>query len=165
MPASYGKTDNTRLLLIAPLKSQPGQTQPAFNRLLKKHTTNVHDEDRSVPVHSDTRRKQYLHNTMPSVKNPNTVSRNRQVARAAKARKQSLKRLSTSTLTSRVDKADARRGARPGLLPTSGPNKPLSKKKQRKVEKQLAHAIRRKAESEAAQDVQMEGASSHCASE
>lgn len=94
---------------------------------------------------------------MPSVKNPNTVSRNRQMARTAKARKQSLKQLSTSKLSSRVEKADARRGARPGLLPTSGPNKPLSKKKQRKIEKLMAHAIRRKAESDAAKEEEMEG--------
>lgn len=98
---------------------------------------------------------------MPSVKNPNTVSRNRQIARAAKARKQSLKRLSASKLANqgatRVEKADLRRGARVGLLPTSGPNRALSKKKQRKVEKQLAHAIRRKAEADAAREVEMEG--------
>lgn len=94
---------------------------------------------------------------MPSVKNPNTVSRNRQIARASKARKQALQHAATAKLASRVDKADARRGARPGLLPTSGPNRALSKKKQRKVEKQLAHAIRRKAEEEAAKEVEMEG--------
>lgn len=94
---------------------------------------------------------------MPSVKNPNTVSRNRQIARVSKARKQALKHAATAKLASRVDKADVRRGARPGLLPTSGPNRALSKKKQRKVEKQLAHAIRRKAEEEAAKEVEMEG--------
>lgn len=94
---------------------------------------------------------------MPNVKNPNVISRNRQIARRSKARKQSLKSLSTSKLGSRVDKADARRGARAGLLPTSGPNRALSKKKQRKLEKQMAHAIRRKAEADAAREVEMEG--------
>ncbi|KAF3760381.1 hypothetical protein M406DRAFT_269001 [Cryphonectria parasitica EP155] len=94
---------------------------------------------------------------MPSVKNPNTVSRNRQIAHAAKARKQAAQHLASSKLPSRVAKADARRGARAGLLPTSGPNAALSKKKQRKVEKQLAHAMRRKAEAEAAREVEMQG--------
>lgn len=94
---------------------------------------------------------------MPSVKNPNTVSRNRQIAHSAKARKQSRKSLALSQLPSRVAKADARRGARTGLLPTSGPNAALSAKKARKVEKQLAHAIRRKAEADAAREAAAHG--------
>lgn len=94
---------------------------------------------------------------MPSVKNPNTVGRNRSAARAAKARKVTLQGRKTATLPTRVAKADVRRGARAGLLPTSGPNAPLSKKKQRKVEKQLAHAIRRKREAEEAQAEQTMG--------
>lgn len=85
---------------------------------------------------------------MPSVKNPNTVGRNRSAARVAKARKVTLQGRKTAALPTRVAKADVRRGARAGLLPTSGPNAPLSKKKQRKVEKQLAHALRRKKEAE-----------------
>ncbi|PSR76736.1 hypothetical protein BD289DRAFT_356052, partial [Coniella lustricola] len=85
---------------------------------------------------------------MPSVKNPNTVGRNRQIANLARARKHSAKQVSQAKLGSRVAKQDARRGARAGLLPTSGPNAALSKKKQRKIEKQLAHAIRRKEEAE-----------------
>lgn len=85
---------------------------------------------------------------MPSVKNPNTVGQNRTKARASRARKQTLQSLKVKALPTRVAKADARRGARAGLLPTSGPNAPLSKKKQRKVEKQMAHAIRRKREEE-----------------
>lgn len=85
---------------------------------------------------------------MPSVKNPNTVGRNRTAARVAKARKQTLQGRKLAALSTRVAKADARRGARAGLMPTSGPNAPLSKKKQRKVEKQMAHAIRRKREEE-----------------
>lgn len=94
---------------------------------------------------------------MPSVKNPNTVGRNRQSARVAKARKITAQGLKTSRLPTRMAKADAKRGARAGLMPTSGPNAPLSKKKQRKVEKQMAHAIRRKAEEEARQEVEMKG--------
>lgn len=95
---------------------------------------------------------------MPSVKNPNTVSRNRQIARAAKARKQSLKAATSARRNpTRIDKSDARRGARPGLLPTSGPNRALSKKKQRKLEKLMAHAIRRKEQADAAKEVEMEG--------
>lgn len=98
---------------------------------------------------------------MPSVKNPNTVGRNRTIAQRAKARKSTRKTLKMAKLPTRVAQADTRRGARAGLLPTSGPNAALSKKKQRKVEKQLAHAIRRKAEMEAKQEVEMKGMSSH----
>lgn len=94
---------------------------------------------------------------MPSVKNPNTVGRNRTIAQRAKARKSTRKTLQMAKLPSRVAQADTRRGARTGLLPTSGPNAAMSKKKQRKVEKQLAHAIRRKAEMEAKQEVEMKG--------
>lgn len=91
---------------------------------------------------------------MPSVKNPNTVGRNRTIAKRAAARKSTLQTRKLATLPgpdSRVAKADARRGARGGvhgLAPTSGPNAPLSKKKARKVEKAMAHAIRRKREEE-----------------
>lgn len=94
---------------------------------------------------------------MPSVKNPNTVGHNRQRARIAKARKITAKGLQMRRLPTREAKADTRRGARTGLLPTSGPNAPLSKKKQRKVEKLMAHAIRRKAEEEARREEEMKG--------
>lgn len=96
---------------------------------------------------------------MPSVKNPNTVGRNRSIAQRAKARKSTRKTLKLAKLATRVAQADTRRGARTGLLPTSGPNAALSKKKQHKVEKQLAHALRRKAEMEAAleQELDMKG--------
>ena len=93
---------------------------------------------------------------MPSVKNPNTVSRNRQVARAAKARKASMKR-STAGNKSRVEKSDTRRGARAGILPTSGPRAALSSKKQKKLERQLKYAQKRK--EEAAAETEMQGMS------
>ncbi|KAI0847266.1 hypothetical protein F5Y00DRAFT_124282 [Daldinia vernicosa] len=87
---------------------------------------------------------------MPSVKNPNGPSKNRLVARAAKARKQNQKRISTAALDKkgRVAKADTKRGARPGLLPTSGPNAALSSKKRRKLERKMNHAMKRKMEAE-----------------
>ncbi|KUI62800.1 hypothetical protein VP1G_09935 [Cytospora mali] len=93
---------------------------------------------------------------MVSVKNPNVTSQNRVRARAARSRKQGLKAVRDSKLPTRVEKADTRRGARPGILPTSGPNAALSKKKQRKVEKQIAHALKRKqAEAEKQKEVDM----------
>lgn len=85
---------------------------------------------------------------MPSVKNPNFKSKNRVRAHRSKARKQTLQAVATARLPDRVAKADTKRGARTGLLPTSGPNRPLSSKKARKLEKQMAHAIRRKREEE-----------------
>jgi hypothetical protein len=91
---------------------------------------------------------------MPSVKNPNYASRNRVAARNAKSRKAQQKH-KASVGRSRIAKADARRGARPGLLPTSGPNAKLSAKKQRKVDKALAHAVKRRMEAEA--EVVMKG--------
>ncbi|KAH9901764.1 hypothetical protein F4778DRAFT_781657 [Xylariomycetidae sp. FL2044] len=84
---------------------------------------------------------------MPSVKNPNGPSKNRLAARTAKARKQSTKGRTTSK-QSKIANADARRGARAGILPTSGPNRALSSKKKRKLEKQMAHALKRKMEAE-----------------
>ncbi|EGS17536.1 uncharacterized protein CTHT_0068670 [Thermochaetoides thermophila DSM 1495] len=47
-----------------------------------------------------------------------------------------------------IIKADTCRGARPGLLPTSGPNKPISKKKLRKLERKMGYALKRKMERE-----------------
>lgn len=83
-----------------------------------------------------------------SVKNPNCISQNRQRALRAKARKHTHQITASARLPDRVARADTRRGARTGLLPTSGPNRPLSSKKARKLEKQMAHAIRRKREEE-----------------
>ncbi|KAJ4302032.1 hypothetical protein N0V88_002165 [Collariella sp. IMI 366227] len=45
-----------------------------------------------------------------------------------------------------VAKSDARHGARPGLMPTSGPRKPVSAKRQRKLEKKMGYALKRKME-------------------
>ncbi|KAI0378547.1 hypothetical protein F5Y04DRAFT_146967 [Hypomontagnella monticulosa] len=84
---------------------------------------------------------------MPSVKNPNGPSKNRLAARAAKARKQGQKR-DTNNGKNRITKADEKRGARTGLLPTSGPNAALSAKKRRKLERRMGHAMQRKREQE-----------------
>ncbi|RYP50310.1 hypothetical protein DL768_004163 [Monosporascus sp. mg162] len=84
---------------------------------------------------------------MPSVKNPNGPSKNRLAARAAKARKQAQKQ-SAAGGKSKVTKADRRRGARPGLLPTSGPNAAISAKKRRKLERKMGYALKRKMEEE-----------------
>jgi hypothetical protein len=88
---------------------------------------------------------------MPSRKNPNVPSKNRIAARANKARKTRQYAATLSALEAKggaIAKADARRGARPGLLPTSGPRAAISKKKQRKLERALGHAMKRKMESE-----------------
>ncbi|KAI1774347.1 hypothetical protein F4818DRAFT_419664 [Hypoxylon cercidicola] len=85
---------------------------------------------------------------MPSVKNPNGPSKNRLAAQAAKARKQNQKRTAGLKKKSRVEKADTTRGARDGLLPTSGPNAALSSKKKRKLERKMGYALKRKMEAE-----------------
>lgn len=90
---------------------------------------------------------------MPSVKNPNGPSKNRMAAMRASAKKKAQK--SSAAGQTRILKSDARRGAREGILPTSGPNRALSAKKQRKVEKQMRHALKRKME--AAGEVEMKG--------
>ncbi|KAL6854441.1 hypothetical protein J3F83DRAFT_754566 [Trichoderma novae-zelandiae] len=84
---------------------------------------------------------------MVSVKNPNRISKNRQAARAGKARKANLKR-SDPMNQDKITKADRTRGARPGLMPTSGPRKPVSKKKARKLEKKMGYALKRRMETE-----------------
>jgi hypothetical protein len=91
---------------------------------------------------------------MPSVKNPNALSRNRLAARVNKVRKQRQKKASERTLT-KAAKNDATRGARPGLLPTSGPRAPVSSKKQRKLERKLGYALKRKMEADG--EVEMKG--------
>ncbi|KAF5989225.1 hypothetical protein FBULB1_1098 [Fusarium bulbicola] len=83
---------------------------------------------------------------MPSVGNPNGPSKNRLAARASSARKERRKRAQAPK--DKVAKADTTRGARPGLLPTSGPRAKVSAKKARKIEKRLAHAMKRKMEAE-----------------
>ncbi|KAK4226395.1 ribosome biogenesis protein ALB1 [Podospora fimiseda] len=84
---------------------------------------------------------------MPSVKNPNKPSKNRLAARAAKVRKVRQKSSATGKRGA-PSLDDQRHGAREGLLPTSGPKKPLSGKKAKKLEKKLGYALRRKMESE-----------------
>ncbi|KAI2603623.1 hypothetical protein GGR54DRAFT_460691 [Hypoxylon sp. NC1633] len=86
---------------------------------------------------------------MPSVKNPNGPSKNRLAARAAKARKQNQKRGATAlNKKHKIAKADVLRGAKPGLLPTSGPNAALSAKKRRKLERKMGYALKRRMETE-----------------
>ncbi|KAI0449370.1 hypothetical protein F5B21DRAFT_509231 [Xylaria acuta] len=93
---------------------------------------------------------------MPSVKNPNGPSKNRLAARTATARKHTTKQLARKTLEhslsqqskGKITKADARRGARAGLLPTSGPNRALGAKKARKLERKMGYALKRKMEAE-----------------
>ncbi|WYZ46815.1 hypothetical protein EsH8_IX_001040 [Colletotrichum jinshuiense] len=79
---------------------------------------------------------------MPSVRNPNGPSKNRLANRALGAKKARQKKSEANK--NKISKTDAMRGARPGLAPNSGPNAPLSKKKAKKVEKLMAHALRRK---------------------
>lgn len=83
---------------------------------------------------------------MVSVKNPNKTSRNRMAARAATKRKQQKKMSADGSHADKVAKADTKRGARAGLLPTSGPRAPLSAKKQKKVVQRMALALKRKME-------------------
>ncbi|KAI1126916.1 hypothetical protein F5Y10DRAFT_202518 [Nemania abortiva] len=86
---------------------------------------------------------------MPSVKNPNGPSKNRLAARAATARKHSAKQLTRKQQQQqKITKADAKRGARAGLLPTSGPNAAVSAKKMRKLERKMGYALKRKMEAE-----------------
>jgi hypothetical protein len=94
---------------------------------------------------------------MPSVKNPNGPSKNRLAARTATARKHSAKAVARKVAVEqhKITKADAKRGARAGLLPTSGPNKPLSAKRQRKLERKMGYALKRKMEAEG--EVEMKG--------
>lgn len=93
---------------------------------------------------------------MPSVSNPNGPSSNRLAAMASKAKK--LRRQKSVHAQNKISKADTTRGARPGLLPNSGPNAKISKKKARKLEKKMGYAIQRKMEAEGI--VEMKGESS-----
>ncbi|KAI0117892.1 hypothetical protein GGR51DRAFT_555175 [Nemania sp. FL0031] len=87
---------------------------------------------------------------MPSVKNPNGPSKNRLAARTATARKHSAKQLARKTQVEqhKISKADSKRGARAGILPTSGPNAAVSAKKMRKLERKMGYALKRKMEAE-----------------
>ena len=103
---------------------------------------------------SPTQDQLFIAFEMVNVANPNFKSKNRLRAHASKARKVAQKAASRSS--TRIEKADAKRGARPGLLPTSGPRKQMSAKKQRKLEKKLGYAMKRKMEAEG--EVVMKGA-------
>jgi hypothetical protein len=92
---------------------------------------------------------------MPSIKNPNGPSKNRLAARAAKERKVQLKKSKAGKLKTKIEKADKTRGARPGIAPTSGPNRPLSSKKRRKMEKKMGYALKRKMEADS--EVEIKG--------
>ncbi|KAH6695018.1 hypothetical protein F5X68DRAFT_227016 [Plectosphaerella plurivora] len=85
----------------------------------------------------------------PSAKNPNGPSRLQSVANARKARSQQARVEALASNKNRIAKQDARRGARPGILPTSGPNTALSRKKAKKIERALGHAQRRQQQQEA----------------
>jgi len=93
---------------------------------------------------------------MVNVANPNIKSKLRQSNRAAKLRKIAQKRSAAAKHgADRVSKADTKRGARPGLLPTSGPRAPISAKKRRKLERKLGYAAKRRMEAEG--EVDMKG--------
>ncbi|KAK6193987.1 hypothetical protein LQW54_011916 [Pestalotiopsis sp. IQ-011] len=83
---------------------------------------------------------------MPSVKNPNGPSLNRLAARRASARNKTQKAAKISK--DKDHKADQKRGAGGGLLPTSGPRRKLSAKKQKKVDRKLGYALKRKMEAD-----------------
>ncbi|KAK1675092.1 hypothetical protein BDP55DRAFT_632720 [Colletotrichum godetiae] len=81
---------------------------------------------------------------MPSVKNPNGPSKNRLANRALGAK--IARRKKSEANRHQIARTDTMRGARPGLMPTSGPNAPMSKKKAKKMEKKIANALRRQME-------------------
>ncbi|KHN97224.1 uncharacterized protein MAM_04821 [Metarhizium album ARSEF 1941] len=83
---------------------------------------------------------------MPSVKNPNGPSKNRLAARAAAAKK--VRRKRSELGKNKISKQDVARGARPGILPTSGPRAKVSAKKARKLERKMGYALKRRVEAE-----------------
>lgn len=83
---------------------------------------------------------------MPSVKNPNGPSKNRLAARDAAAKK--VRRKRSEFTKNKISKQDIARGARPGILPTSGPRAKLSAKKARKLEKKMGYAMKRRMDAE-----------------
>lgn len=87
---------------------------------------------------------------MPS-KSVNKPSRNRLAARASTRRKAQQKRSAAGK--SSITQSDAMRGARSGILPTSGPRAAVSNKKMRKLERKMGHAIKRKMEAEGEVDM------------
>lgn len=103
---------------------------------------------------------------MPSVKNPNKPSKNRLAARRAAAKKRAQKSSEAGRLGRiGITKADAARGAKPGLLPTSGPGAAMSKKKLKKVEQRVRLALQRSTrEKEGGGEVVMGGGEFFCLS-
>ncbi|VUC28166.1 unnamed protein product [Clonostachys rosea] len=83
---------------------------------------------------------------MPSVKNPNGMSKLRASARALKAKK--VQRQISEQNKNKISRKDVARGARPGLLPNSGPRAKVSGKKARKLEKKMGYALKRKMDAE-----------------
>ncbi|KAK0652820.1 hypothetical protein B0T16DRAFT_455165 [Cercophora newfieldiana] len=81
---------------------------------------------------------------MPSVKNPNKPSKNRLAARAGKARKTA--RAASAAGQNKLSTLDKQRGAKAGLLPTSGPRAAVSKKKAKKLEQRARLNLRRRVE-------------------
>ncbi|CCC11205.1 hypothetical protein SMACR_03911 [Sordaria macrospora] len=95
---------------------------------------------------------------MPSVRNPNGPSKNRLIAKKAALRKLRQKESAQGKMEKihKITRDDQNRGARPGLLPNSGPKKALGKKAQRKLEKKMGYAIRRKMEKEGLSKMEVE---------
>ncbi|RKU44081.1 hypothetical protein DL546_007156 [Coniochaeta pulveracea] len=85
---------------------------------------------------------------MPSVKNPNKPSKNRLAAMANASKKKAQQQSAAGRVPAGIVKADLKRGARSGLMPTSGPRKPVSAKRQRKLDKKLGYALKRKQEAD-----------------
>lgn len=83
---------------------------------------------------------------MPSVKNPNGMSKIRASARSLKAKK--AQRQISEQNKNKISRKDVARGARPGLLPNSGPRAKVSGKKARKLEKKKGYALKRKMDAE-----------------
>lgn len=89
---------------------------------------------------------------MPSVKNPNGPSKNRLAARAAAAKK--VRRKRSELAKNKISKQDVARGARPGILPTSGPRAKVSAKKARKLEKKMGYALKRRMDADGEKEMQ-----------
>ncbi len=89
---------------------------------------------------------------MGNVSNPNMKGSSRFRTDAAKVNKRNKKGAGPRDKAAR---ADTTRGARPGLMPTSGPRALISSKKRRKLEKKMGYALKRKMEAEG--EVDMKG--------
>ncbi len=99
-----------------------------------------------------------------SVKNPNGPSKNRVAARASKAKK--VRQQKSFAGKHKIPLADTMRGARPGLLPNSGPRAAVSGKKARKMEKKLGYALKRKMQADGEEAMQgKQRAAAACAEE